>query len=224
MTSRSSLCVAVAMVAVIAVGCAPAHVRLASLPADNASLETRRDFYEKNRPIVVRTTDAHLNNGGAWQRSFVVLNDGTRVDYASDLLVHVAPTSATGLAAARAQEAEDRAALLFTGGGSLTGVGIALMAPMVGMSLLDPRFIPSEVGVAIAAAGLVGSVTALAGGGALLFAQGSAGLAAQERDAAFVQYGKSLRKRLALNVEDVGDGGPATPDAQGVIVVRSVPR
>ena len=235
MTSHSSLFVAAVIVTVVAagaIGCAPAHVRLASLPPETSSVEERRGFYDKSRPVVVRTADAIPGGkGGARLRSFVVLNDGTRVEHASDLLVHVAPTSATGLAAARAQEAEDRADLLFTGGGVLTGIGVALAAPMIGLSLLDPGFTQNELGNAIAASGLVGSIASLVGAGALLFAQGSASAAAQERDAAFSQYGKSLRQRLALSADDVvgdgdgdGDGddalGPAVPDANGVVVVR----
>jgi hypothetical protein len=45
-------------------------------------------------------------------------------------------------------------------------------------------------------------------------------MAAQERDAAFSQYGKSLRQRLGLSAEDVSDAVAAAPDAQGIVVVR----
>jgi hypothetical protein len=223
MTLRCPLFAAVIVTVVTVVtGCAPGHVRLASLPPDGATLEARRGFYEQNRPIVVRTADAIPAGVGARQRSFVVLNDGTRVEHAHDLLAHVAPTSATGLAAARAQEAEDRATLQFTAGSILTGVGVALMAPMIGTGLVEVELgTENEVRMAISATGLVGSVSVLLGAGTLAFAQGSASIAAQERDAAFAQYGRSLRQQLGLSADDVSDTVAAAPDANGIVVVRA---
>lgn len=223
--NAATLTIAVKVAAVVGViagsgACAPAHVRLAQLPPDGAPLAERQAFFRQARPVVVRQADVSIG-GPERRRSFMVLTDGTRVEHAGDLFAHVAQDSPAGLAAARAIEAEDRAGALALTGGLLSGVGAALMAPMLASTLLAPGSGGDVVNYAIAGAGLVGSLATLSGSGFLLFAQGSAAAAALERDAAFALYGDSLRQRLGLDADEVDGVTVPTQDERGVVVVRA---
>ena len=215
------------LLAALSVGCAPAHVQLVQLPSKDAALEQRRASYEQLRPAVVRMVDVTPRTGRL--RSFVVLNDGTRVEHPADLLAVVAPESPTALAVARADDAEARASAFTVGGVVLAGTGLAMMLPAMGLNLqtmADPASSATserirQYALPVAVVGLVGSAAALVGAGAMAIGQTTEVQAAQERDAAFVLYAASLRARLGLTELDVGTEPPATQNAQGVVVVRA---
>jgi hypothetical protein len=208
------------LMAALAASCAPAHVQLAQLPPDDAPLEQRRASYEQLRPIVVRKTDVARRGNGRLP-SFIVLNDGTRVEHANDLVPVVAPGSPTAIAAARAEQVEARAGMFTVGGVILASVGVAMMLPALGLNLqtmADPASSTTSerirlYALPVAAVGLVGSLATLVGAGGMVVGQATEVQAAQERYGAFLLYAASLKARLGLTDLDLeGEHPPATQD------------
>lgn len=216
-----------ASIFVLPSACAPAHVVLVPPPPRESALEVRRAYYVENRPIVVRGADALTTTRppvGARKRSFLVLADGTRVEHASDLVANVDDDSAAARSARRANDADGLADAWIIGttvalatGTAMSIAGLALSPEwsLAGRSSSDD-LAPFVVAVVLDLGALV-----LFGGGlfSLFAAEGAAANAAQERDAAFLAYDKSLRQRLSLTPADLGpaDRGPATQDSRGVI-------
>lgn len=151
------------------------------------------------------STPAHWEGPG----SFLILEDGTRVETPEDLLPIVEEASPTARATERAEEEERRTLSWSFAAGGLYGAGLAVMlSSLATLPFAAPQPDGSVSGDALTAAiGLV-----LAGGAISLAALVPMGLAMQssargslERDTAFLTYDRSLRERLQLSKEDVAD-------------------
>ncbi len=196
--------VASLLAAVVVTGCAPAHVLLATPPAPEAPLEQRRDYYDEHRPMAVRSGRAgHLQGPG----SFLLLEDGTRVEWPLDLLPVVYDNSPTARAALRAEEEEGAALAWWLAAGGLYGGGLVVMSSSLALLPLmspDPDgLLPAEAVATVVGVMLAGGALSFAGTVPMLMAFGAGSRAALERDTAFLTYERSLRERLALSKDDV---------------------
>lgn len=197
--------VAVTVLACAACASLP-HVQLADAPSAGEPLEVRRSFYEDHRPVAVRLK-------GPLDRSspFLILEDGTRVDHAADLLSNVEGDSTTAKAALRAEQADAQVRAWNVAFPVTLGVAIVTMLS----SLIPAGFSSATAASPGAAASLdapaVTAIVLLAAGSAVGFAAiipATIGMqqqanAAAETGLAFQTYDASLRRRLLLTQQDL---------------------
>lgn len=195
---RPSPLLAVALATAVLASCAsPAHVVLEAPPAKSAPEAERRAYYVDHAPTAMRA----VSFPSTWSDpvSFLIIEDGTRIEHPTDLLPVVEPTSPTALAAQRSQSQEE-AAYWWTVGGS-TAMAVGAFSPLI-MPLLAVGDLPGQPTDATLLTGLAATGTGLimvAGGGLALGVGVRAAIDAQrERETAFLTYDRSLRTRLAL--------------------------
>lgn len=190
---------AVAIATSLAVSCvSPAHVVLETPPAKSAPEAERRAYYVDHAPTALRT----INYVRSWSQplSYIILEDGTRIDHPMELLPAVEPGSPTATAARRTEELDDSALWWTIGGTSAMAVGAftPLAIPLV---MLDenPNAPLSDAaalrGVGVTVAGLSVLVT---GSIALAIGVHTAIAAQRERETAYLTYDGALRRRLGL--------------------------
>lgn len=189
---------AVAIATSIASSCAsPAHVVLETPPAKSAPEAERRAYYVDHAPTAMRS----VSYPSTWSEpvSFLIIEDGTRIEHPVDLLPAVEPTSPTALAAQRTQAQQD-AAFWWTTAGT-TAMAVGAFTPLI-MPLLAVGDLPGQPTDATVISGLAASAAGLlvlAGGGVALGVGLRAGIDAQrERETAFLTYDRALRTRLGL--------------------------
>ena len=203
--------------------CATPRIDIARAPTVDAALAERQTFYMAHRPTVIRTADVVRTMSSERSSSFIILEDGARIERTTDLLPNVEPTSATAQAVARSQEAETNAALWRIGG--VVGLGASAALALVDAVILLPSLTEQSVGpnpdLALAYFALSLSSYAVGVGGAVaLFVSWAADAkVASEANAAFMSYDSSLQERLGLTHDTLGPPhrSPAVPDDQGVI-------
>lgn len=211
-----------AVSAVVATGCMTGvRVQLREPPSKDAPLEARRTFYEENRPVAVSS---------AWQMgsrtypgtSFLILEDGTRVDDQMDLLPSVLATSATARAAKRAQQAHDDYVAWSAGGFAIVVLGaVAGAASAIALPAREQSE-QGELGLVLGTAGMVGAgVIGIGGGLALWYGTAKSRTFYDETAAAFRAYDASLGERLGLSRDDIGEQprGVAVANAEGDFVL-----
>lgn len=187
----------VAATACLASCATPAKVVLEAPPPRSAPEAERRAYYVDHAPTAMRSVS--YPNTWAEPVSFLIIEDGTRIEQPIDLLPAVDPTSPTALAAQRSREQEQAAFWWTTAGSAAMAVGAfsPLVLPLLAVSDLPGQ--PSDAtvmgGVAASGAGLL----LLAGGGIALGVGVRAAIDGQrERETAFLTYDRALRTRLGL--------------------------
>ncbi len=189
---------AVAVATALASSCAsPSHVVLEAPPPKTAPEAERRAYYVDHAPTALRS----VSYPSTWSEpaSFLIIEDGTRIEHPVDLLPVVEPTSPTALAAQRSR-AQEEAAFWWTTAGT-TAMAVGAFAPLA-IPLLVVGDLPGQpsdtamvTGLGISMAGLA----VLAAGGAALGVGVRAAIDAQrERETAFLTYDRALRTRLGL--------------------------
>ncbi len=195
---RQLWCLAVVVATALVASCAgPAHVVLEAPPSKTAPEAERRAYYVDHAPTAMRS----VNYPSTWSEpvSFLIIEDGTRIEHPVDLLPAVEPTSPTALAAQRSESQAEAAFWWTTAGTTAMAVGafspLAIPLFVVGDLPGEPREQSVITGLATATAGLV----VLAAGGLALGVGVRAAIDAQrERETAYLTYDRALRTRLAL--------------------------
>jgi hypothetical protein len=197
--------VALVLVCGLSSACATAHVHLSEPPAKTAPFEERVTYYKEHRPVAVRGSPSGQAGGllGTTELSYVILEDGTRVDHVEDLLPTVEPGSPTAQAAMRERTARDASNLWGGAMAAAVGVGTAMMfGSLLGMTLaIGPGPEPAvDDTVMLGSLGLVvtGGAVALASTFLLAPVASASVNTLREKETAFLTYDRSLRERLDL--------------------------
>jgi hypothetical protein len=178
------------LLAASSLGCATVHPTL-DVPPAGAGVELRAEAYERLRPSPVQLASTLRSRGAS---PVLVLNDGTTIDDARDLLPAVADDSATAQHAARAASLDGAFDWLLGAGLGVSGVADVAMvgealAAAAGPAQQGRAMVPVLLGTA--GVSLLGGLVAGAGG----IAKANASM---EETAAFNAYDHDLRTRLAL--------------------------
>lgn len=206
----------------------PTRVQLADAPTPSATAEARRAFYLAQRPVAVRPATRPMVLGPP----FVVLENGTRVDDATDLIAVVDIAGADGsdvdvdvdvAGPALRADALYREHQLWTGVGAAVGIGglvVMLGGPIVAAAIgtggTGGNGGNGELNLGVVLTGIIGGgLVGTAGLAAAMFGV-SAVLpeAYRQETVAFMRYDAALRRSLALSDADIG------PLARGIAVAN----
>lgn len=210
---RSNALLAVALAIGVLPSCvSPSHVVLEAAPPKSAPEAERRDYYVDHAPTAMRS----VSYPSTWSEpvSFLIIEDGTRIEHPIDLLPAVEPTSPTALAAQRTQEQQDVAFWWTTAGTTAMAVGAFSPLALPLLAIADLPGQPSDTTIIGALAASTAGLLVLAGGGVALGVGLRAAIDAQrERETAFLTYDRALRARLGLpkRLEEPAVAGVSAP-------------